>query len=73
MPRSVPRSAECAFDHIASEGHTIELEDMSLAVLETPGHTPEHVVYVVTDHSRGESPIGAFVGDVLFVGDVGPA
>ncbi len=68
----VPRSAECAFDHIAvSEGHTIELEDMSLAVLETPGHTPEHVVYVVTDHSRGESPIGAFVGDVLFVGDVG--
>jgi glyoxylase-like metal-dependent hydrolase (beta-lactamase superfamily II) len=44
---------------------------MKLDVLETPGHTPEHIVYVVTDQSRGTSPIGAFVGDVMFVGDVG--
>ena len=66
------KSSECAFDHVAvSEGDTIELEDMSLSVLETPGHTPEHVVYIVTDRSRGDTPIGAFVGDVLFVGDVG--
>ncbi len=67
-----PKSANCAFDHVGVvEGDTIVLEDMELAVLETPGHTPEHVCYVVTDRSRGESPIGAFVGDVLFVGDVG--
>jgi hydroxyacylglutathione hydrolase len=68
----VPKSAECTFDHVAvAEGDTIVLEDMELAVLETPGHTPEHVCYVVTDRSRGETPIGVFVGDVLFVGDVG--
>lgn len=67
-----PKSGNCNFPHIpVSEGDSINLEDMRLDVLETPGHTPEHVVYVVTDKSRGESPIGAFVGDALFVGDVG--
>ncbi len=68
----VPKSAQCTFDHVPLvEGDTIEIEDMLLEVLETPGHTPEHVTYVVTDRTRGDTPIGAFVGDVLFVGDVG--
>jgi hydroxyacylglutathione hydrolase len=40
-------------------------------VLETPGHTPEHLSYVVIDKSRSTSPVGVFVGDTLFVGDVG--
>ncbi len=68
----VAKSAECTFDHVAlSEGDSIELEDMLLKVLETPGHTPEHLSYVVIDKSRSDSPIGVFVGDTLFVGDVG--
>lgn len=67
-----PKSGKCTFDHVAlSEGDKIELEDMELSVLETPGHTPEHISYVVTDKSRGEGPLGVFVGDTLFVGDVG--
>jgi len=67
-----PRAAECRFDHVPlSEGDIVEIEDMRLEVLETPGHTPEHVSYTVTDTSRGDTPIGVFVGDVLFVGDVG--
>ncbi len=67
-----PKSAQCAFDHVALvEGDSILLEDMRLDVLETPGHTPEHISYVLTDTARGETPIGVFVGDVLFVGDVG--
>jgi glyoxylase-like metal-dependent hydrolase (beta-lactamase superfamily II)/rhodanese-related sulfurtransferase len=67
-----PKSANCAFDHVPlAEGDTIEIEDMLLQVLETPGHTPEHVCYTVTDQARGDTPIGVFVGDVLFVGDVG--
>ena len=67
-----PQSAECAFDHVAlAEGDTVVLEDMRLDVLETPGHAPEHVCYVLTDTARGETPIGVFVGDTLFVGDVG--
>ncbi len=68
----VSRSAECAFDHVPlSDGDNIELEDMTLKVLETPGHTPEHVSFVVIDRSRGDEPIGVFTGDTLFVGDVG--
>ncbi len=67
-----PESAKCKFEYVAvSEGDSISIEDMRLDVLETPGHTPEHIVYVVTDKSRGDSPVGVFVGDVLFVGDVG--
>ena len=68
----VAKSACCTFDHVAlEEGDTIELEDMVLKILETPGHTPEHLCYVVIDKSRSESPVGVFVGDTLFVGDVG--
>lgn len=67
-----PKSANCKFEHVSLvEGNSIDIEDMRLDVLETPGHTPEHIVYVVTDKSRVDSPVGVFVGDVLFVGDVG--
>jgi len=68
----VAKSAKCAFDHVAlSEGDTIKIEDIVIKVLETPGHTPEHLCFVVTDTSRGKEPVCAFVGDTLFVGDVG--
>ena len=49
----------------------MELENMRLTVWETPGHTPEHVSYVVSDQNRGSTPVGVFTGDTLFVGDVG--
>lgn len=67
-----PRSANCAFDHVpVAEGDTIGIEDVRLDVLETPGHTPEHVSYVVTDTARADEPACVFTGDTLFVGDVG--
>ncbi|MBM3238277.1 MBL fold metallo-hydrolase [Candidatus Poribacteria bacterium] len=67
-----PKSGECKFNHLGlAEGATFELEDMALSVLETPGHTPEHICYVVTDTARGNDPVGVFTGDTLFVGDVG--
>ena len=66
------KSAKCIFDHVAlSEGDKIEIDNLTLSVLETPGHTPEHLSFVVTDNLRGDEPIGVFVGDTLFVGDVG--
>lgn len=68
----VPKSAECMFDHVPLvENDIIKIDNIELRVLETPGHTPEHICYVATDTSRGDTPIGVFVGDVLFVGDVG--
>lgn len=67
-----PKSGNCQFDHIGlAEGDHFEIEDMEIRVLETPGHTPEHIVYVVIDHSRGEESTALFSGDTLFVGDVG--
>ncbi len=67
-----PRSGNCGFDHVAlAEGDTITLENMVLEILETPGHTPEHISYVVKDLSRGNDAVGVFCGDTLFVGDVG--
>ena len=68
----VAKSAGCEFDHVPlAEGDTIKLERLLIEVLETPGHTPEHLSYVVKDTARGDSPVGVFVGDTLFVGDVG--
>lgn len=68
----VAKSAKCTFEHVPlSEGDTIEIEDIVIKVLETPGHTPEHLCFVVVDTSRGKDPVCAFVGDTLFVGDVG--
>jgi len=67
-----PRSAKCAFDHVPlRDGDSFEVEDMRFSVLETPGHTPEHISYVLTDTVRGEKPACVFTGDTLFVGDVG--
>ncbi len=67
-----PRAGDCGFDHVQlSQGDTFEIEDMALDVLETPGHTPEHISYVVADRARGTDPVAVFCGDTLFVGDVG--
>ncbi len=68
----VAKAANCTFDHVGlSEGDTIEIEDIVINVLETPGHSPDHLCFVVVDTSRGEDPVCVFVGDTLFVGDVG--
>ena len=40
-------------------------------VRHTPGHTPEHIVFLVTDTATSERPVGMLSGDFIFVGDVG--
>ncbi len=67
-----PKSAKCRFKHKAvKEGDTFKIENMQIKVIETPGHTPEHISYIVTDAGRGSEPAAVFCGDTLFVGDVG--
>lgn len=67
-----PESANCAFKHISiNEGFNFLIDDVSFQVLQTAGHTPEHITYVVTDKARGTEPVAIFCGDTLFVGDVG--
>ncbi len=50
------------------DGDTFAVGKLTFEVVATPGHTPEHIAFVLAD---GSGPIGAFTGDFLFVGDVG--
>ncbi len=53
------------------DGDVIDVGDIRLSVLHTPGHTPEHLTFLVTDRAVANEPMGAVTGDFLFVGDVG--
>jgi len=67
-----PRAGKCTFPHHpVTEGDEFQIEDINIRVVDTPGHTPEHITYVVTDQGRGADPAAIFCGDTLFVGDVG--
>jgi hydroxyacylglutathione hydrolase len=44
---------------------------IGIQALHTPGHTPEHMTFLVTDTPATDVPMGALTGDFLFVGDVG--
>jgi hydroxyacylglutathione hydrolase len=52
-------------------GGRITIGNVSLDVVHTPGHTPEHVTFLVTDGAVADQPIAAVTGDFIFVGDVG--
>ncbi len=53
------------------DGDQIKVGNLRLDVVHTPGHTPEHLTFVVTDLPASDRPVGAFTGDFIFVGDVG--
>jgi len=50
---------------------TIRVGNVVLTALHTPGHTPEHLSFLVTDTAAADEPIAAVTGDFVFVGDVG--
>jgi hydroxyacylglutathione hydrolase len=58
-------------DVLVKDGDVIKIGNLSLKVLHTPGHTPEHIAFMLTDHPASDQPMGVFTGDFLFVGDVG--
>jgi hydroxyacylglutathione hydrolase len=67
-----PKAGKARFKSLTvKQGDTLDIEDMSIRVLDTPGHTPEHISYVVADKARGREAAAVFCGDTLFVGDVG--
>ncbi len=53
------------------DGDVLELGELKICVLFTPGHTPEHVTYAVADTARADVPVVAFTGGDLLVGSVG--
>lgn len=58
-------------DRKLKNGDRITIGNITLDVLHTPGHTPEHLTFLVTDGAAADRPIAALTGDFIFVGDVG--
>jgi hydroxyacylglutathione hydrolase len=54
-----------------SEGDELQMGNVTLRALHTPGHTPEHVSFLITDAKQGKEPFGLFTGDTVFNLDVG--
>lgn len=52
-------------------GDYFELGKAGIRVLHTPGHTPNSISLLVTDHARSDQPEMILTGDLLFVGDTG--
>ncbi|MBI5262355.1 MAG: MBL fold metallo-hydrolase [Bradyrhizobium sp.] len=55
----------------ARDGEVLDLGNVSIQVLHTPGHTPEHISLLVTDRTRGDEPWFVLTGHTLMVGDLG--
>jgi len=53
------------------DGSDISFGTVRFRAAHTPGHTPEHLTFFVSDLERGVEPVGALTGDFVFVGDVG--
>ena len=56
---------------LVREGDRWQVGNIQVEALHTPGHTPEHMVFMITDTAGADKPMGIFTGDFLFVGDVG--
>jgi len=56
---------------LLKDGESFDVGSVRLQALHTPGHTPEHLTFLVTDTSVLNEPLAAVTGDFLFVGDVG--
>ncbi|MEV6330555.1 rhodanese-like domain-containing protein [Streptomyces sp. NPDC051909] len=54
-----------------ADGETISLGDVTLEIMETPGHTPESISVLVYERGADTVPYGVLTGDALFIGDVG--
>ena len=60
------------FPHIGlRHGDIIRVGNLSFESIHTPGHTPESLSFLLTDHPATDLPVMLFTGDFLFVGDVG--
>lgn len=68
----ITAQAKAEYKHYAMEdGEEILIDTLLIRMIDTPGHTPEGAVYIVSDLERGKEPILAFTGDTLLVGDAG--
>ncbi len=60
------------FLHVGlKNGDIIKIGNLTLEVIHTPGHTPESISFLLTDHPATEEPVIVLTGDFVFVGDIG--
>lgn len=63
---------ELEFDHVPlKDGDQIKVGKIEIKALHTPGHTPEHICYLVHEEGNSGQPPILFSGDTLFTGEVG--
>lgn len=63
--------ATSAGARLVTDGDTVMVGNVRVRVVHTPGHTPEHVAFLITDTAAADEAIGVVTGDFVFVGDVG--
>lgn len=56
---------------LLTDGDTFSIGNITFKAWHTPGHTPEHLSYFITDGAAADEPMGIATGDFVFVGDVG--
>ncbi len=56
---------------LVKSGDAIGVGNVRVEAIHTPGHTPEHLTFLITDGAVATAPIAAATGDFIFVGDVG--
>jgi hydroxyacylglutathione hydrolase len=56
---------------LLKDGAEFRVGNIRVQAMHTPGHTPEHVSFVITDTAGADEPMGVLTGDFVFVGDVG--
>lgn len=56
---------------VVHDGDSWQVGNVKVEVLHTPGHTGEHLAFMITDTAAADQPIGIFTGDFLFAGDIG--
>ncbi|MEN2752204.1 MBL fold metallo-hydrolase [Psychrobacter sp. FBL11] len=60
-----------AYAQTTHENDCFAIGQLEIRVLETPGHTDDHISFVLFDSAYPKKAVGVFTGDALFVGDVG--
>ena len=66
------RMGETEFPHQPlDDGDSVHVGKLKLKAFWTPGHTLEHMAYLLFDPDRRDDPVALFSGDILFAGEIG--
>ena len=67
----IHRDAAPSYEHTPiDDGFELEIGDVVIRAIHTPGHRPEHTAFALIDRNRGDEPWAVLTGDTLFVNDV---